>query len=516
MMKVIMKWIIFMIFLIFSVQGVSAAITVGSILIDPPGSLSSNTPVTVSFKIENSGVFPSDGELQMITDLDNPEWTYTIIVNGIENLRPVMGGRTLTISGFELNYRTSDEVSVRVTLEGVAPAVTHSTDIMIVCITEYDGNGNPITIVGTDPVTITPVNLKSKIGVFRPSTHLYYLDFNGNGVWDGAAIDRVSSFGITGDIPVSGDWNKDGKSEIGVFRPSTRMYYRDFSGNGVWDGGVIDRVTGFGITGDIPVSGDWNKDGKSEIGVFRPSTHMYYQDYNGNGIWDGAAISGYDRVSSFGITGDIPVSGDWNADGRTEIGVFRPSTHLYYRDYNGNGVWDWVVVDQVSSFGITGDIPVSGDWNADGRTEIGVFRPSTHLYYQDYNGNGVWNGALVDRVYNFGISGDIPVSGNWSSIQQPSRTITFTKDLTIIPCTSVSIPVGGKIIWKNDDPLHPHGVAAIDNQGAKYFGGLTPVFIPYTTTFEVTFDAVGTFNYTTIFQPVTTGRINVTLTSPAL
>ncbi len=121
-----------------------------------------------------------------------------------------------------------------------------------------------------------------------------------------------------------------------------------------------------------------------------------------------------DRVSTFGITGDLPVSGDWNADGTTEIGVFRPSTHLYYRDYNGNGVWDGAVIDRVSTFGITGDLPVSGDWNADGTTEIGVFRPSTHLYYRDYNGNGVWDGAVIDRVSTFGLNGDLPVSGKWS------------------------------------------------------------------------------------------------------
>jgi hypothetical protein len=87
---------------------------------------------------------------------------------------------------------------------------------------------------------------------------------------------------------------------------------------------------------------------------------------------------------------------------------------LDYRDYNGNGVWDGAVVDRVSSFGITGDIPVSGDWNSDGRTEIGIYRPSTYLYYEDYNGNGVWDGAVIDRVYNFGMNGGIPVSGKWS------------------------------------------------------------------------------------------------------
>ena len=144
------------------------------------------------------------------------------------------------------------------------------------------------------------------------------------------------------------------------------------------------------------MSGDWNNDGTAEIGVFRPSTHLYYQDYNGNGVWNGPVT---DRAFNFGITGDIPVSGDWNNDGTDEIGVFRPSTHLYYQDYNGNGVWNGPVTDRAFSFGITGDIPLSGDWNNDGTSEIGVFRPSTHLFYQDYNGNGVWNGPVTDRAY---------------------------------------------------------------------------------------------------------------------
>ncbi|MDD1700263.1 MAG: fasciclin domain-containing protein [Methanoregula sp.] len=93
---------------------------------------------------------------------------------------------------------------------------------------------------------------------------------------------------------------------------------------------------------------------------------------------------------------------------------------------------------------------------------------------------------------------------------QPTKTITFTRDMTIMPSTSLSIPVGGKIIWKNDDPLKPHGIAAIDAQGAKYFGGLTGVQIPYGKPLEVTFDTVGTFEYKTTFQPETTGKITVT------
>jgi len=282
-----------------------------------------------------------------------------------------------------------------------------------ICDTAYTLTGNntdylPLSLNNTSVIIIPPVS--SKIGVFRPSTHLFYLDYNGNGVWNGASVDRQYNFGITGDTPVSGDWNNDGISEIGVFRPSTHLFYLDYTGNGAWNGAVTDKSYNFGISGDTPISGDWNSDGRTEIGVFRNSTHLFYLDYNGNGAWNGAAL---DKSYNFGISGDIPITGDWNLDGKSEIGVFRNSTHLFYLDYNGNGVWNGAVTDKSYNFGISGDIPISGDWNANGTTEIGVFRNSTHLFYLDYNGNGAWNGAVTDKSYNFGITGDTPISGKW-------------------------------------------------------------------------------------------------------
>jgi len=77
-------------------------------------------------------------------------------------------------------------------------------------------------------------------------------------------------------------------------------------------------------------------------------------------------------------------------------------------------VWNGPSIDRTYNFGISGDMPVTGDWNADGGTEIGVFRNLTHLFYLDYNGNGAWNGAGVDRQYNFGITGDKPITGKWN------------------------------------------------------------------------------------------------------
>lgn len=176
-MKGLMKWTVLILFLIVCIQAVSA-ISVESVTVDPSGSLTPGTPVTVQFKIDASG-FPSGGEIRLFTDLDNPKWTYTVIVNGVENIRPVEGGRTLAISGFELSYKPADEVSVRTTLEGVAPPVTQTSNKTIVRITEYDSNGKPQTssqfertaqVINTEQVAQTIASADAELEVYR--THI--------------------------------------------------------------------------------------------------------------------------------------------------------------------------------------------------------------------------------------------------------------------------------------------------------------------------------------------------------
>jgi len=98
----------------------------------------------------------------------------------------------------------------------------------------------------------------------------------------------------------------------------------------------------------------------------------------------------------------------------TEIGVYHPSTRVFFLDYNGNGAWNGASVDRQYTFGVTGDTPITGDWNGDGTTEIGVYHPSTRVFFLDYNGNGAWNGASVDRQYTFGVVGDLPITGRWN------------------------------------------------------------------------------------------------------
>ena len=92
---------------------------------------------------------------------------------------------------------------------------------------------------------------------------------------------------------------------------------------------------------------------------------------------------------------------------------------------------------------------------------------------------------------------------------QPSVTITFNQDMTITPGTTVYIPVGGQVVWQNNDPYKPHGVVAINIQTGQYFGGMSTITIPYGKTYSVTFPVAGAFDYKTVYQPVTSGKIIV-------
>ena len=167
------------------VQDVSA-FTVSSINITPAGTINPNDPVTVSYTVyAASGIaFPSYDDLQFITELDDPRWSYSISINGIENVRPVAGGRTLTISGFELAYRNQDEIIVRTSLQGRVPSSSPlGTNKTLIKIQELDSRGSviPYSVVKVEHLigqpTPTPTPSFGRISVAsNPSGATIYLD----------------------------------------------------------------------------------------------------------------------------------------------------------------------------------------------------------------------------------------------------------------------------------------------------------------------------------------------------
>jgi hypothetical protein len=194
-------------------------------------------------------------------------------------------------------------------------------------------------------------------------------------------------------------------SRIGTF--TSGVWALDLNGNFFNEGGSPDRNVFFslGSSSEIPVTGDWNGDGKTDMAVYLNGTWLI--DFNGNGVWDGPVI---DRLIYFGGPGYTPYAGDWNGDGKDEIAVHQNGTWLI--DFNGNFAWDNTPTDKLIFFGGPGYTPYIGKWGTSTNSSIAVHQNGTWLI--DWNGNFTWDGPVIDRLLYFGGPGYTPVVGDWN------------------------------------------------------------------------------------------------------
>jgi hypothetical protein len=140
---------------------ITSAISVGNIAISPSGDIVSGvTRASASFIVNfpSSGgyTFDNDHTLQMDTELDEAVWTYSILLDGIENPSKSEAGPNIRLSGWELSYPSNREISLKVRVEGTAPVVDVSKEQILVRVRELD---NRNAVVSGSEVTKTKMVL---------------------------------------------------------------------------------------------------------------------------------------------------------------------------------------------------------------------------------------------------------------------------------------------------------------------------------------------------------------------
>jgi len=251
----------------------------------------------------------------------------------------------------------------------------------------------------------------------------FFADFDGDGVSDMAQVRqssqdptvwwiankngnliKVVQFGRYGDKPVVGDYDGDGIADIAVTRREADLHV-------TWhilrssDGQYV--TFQFGYDADRAMVGDYDGDGKTDVVMLRQA------DANNDFkfTWyilrssDGTVMT---REFGRGFS-DIPQAVDFDNDGKTDICVFR-------RGYNDpfSGYWfsldssSPLPIDQVPTrfipFGQSGDAPQAGDYDADGKTDLAIFREETGEWWIRKSNSG----QVI--TYKFGQNDDTPLA----------------------------------------------------------------------------------------------------------
>ena len=200
---------------------------------------------------------------------------------------------------------------------------------------------------------------------------------------------------IRGQVKVANtqlDIDGDGRTNIAVFRQSANTIY------------VLDNITnnitayqfGSGAGDSFLPTNDFDGDGRTELNltkIIQPSgvgLHSMLQT-GSNTIrtvqWGNFTAANNDRL----------VYGDYDGDGKQDIGSFRIATGVWYILESSTNTGR-----AVPNFGAPGDSPVVGDYDKDGKTDIVARRNVSGQYiwyiYQSSNQQA--------RAVTFGAAGD--------------------------------------------------------------------------------------------------------------
>jgi len=236
------------------------------------------------------------------------------------------------------------------------------------------------------------------------------LSYSGFGELSSTTTSSIAQFGgllADSEDQFMGDVNGDGVDD--VIHVDTGFYWE--AAHSIPGAGLSDSVTSgplaWGETGDVPLMGDFDGDGLADIALFRAggADDWYIQKSDAQGLGGGGTIAG-----DCGLAGDVPLVGDFNGDGRTDVVVLRPSGGDFqwlacYSDANGRPDY-WVSHSNWATFGLTTDTPWVADINGDGMDDIGVSR--------DVSGEWQWRVGFTTaggNLYAGGTGDDIQLFG---------------------------------------------------------------------------------------------------------
>ncbi|MGB0871961.1 MAG: S1 family peptidase [Solirubrobacterales bacterium] len=242
-------------------------------------------------------------------------------------------------------------------------------------------------------------------------------------------------------IPLAGDWDGNGSSTPGYFRPRTAQW---FLSNSLTNppSNMVTNGTVWGTPTMRPVVGNWDGIGGDGVGLFDTVTAKWYLS-NSASSPTADALNG----TVWGTGSMQPLAGNWDGVGGDGIGFFHPSTASWFLSNSSSSPTADAQPGVV--WGTSSMKPITGNWDGSGGDGIGLFHPPSATWFLT-NSVAAPASQVMTPYPVWGTSVMKPISGNWDAtggdgvglLVQSSGAWYFSNPLSP-PTASVSVDSWG-------------------------------------------------------------------------
>ena len=351
-------------------------------------------------------------------------------------------------------------------------------------VADFNSDGRPdIAVVAFTTTNTVRILLNTGGGTFSPVQNFSWMnatsaaraiaaDFNRDGATDLAVIrtdsvailfgNNTGGFTLTS-VPVSnapvslavGDFNLDRKTDLAIGRavaaggngfiilpgdgagnfgaafslnltsPTDNLAVLDANRDGKTDIVLSTRSNSFSLYHGssarfVRTEHDFDADGRADLSVFRPSLGDWFILRSTQGF----------TAAHWGVSTDKIVPADYDGDFKTDLAVWRETGY-------GDPTRSYFFILQSSDntfrqeqLGSAGDLPtIVGDWDGDGRADVAVYRGGvqSYFYYRPSASPGI---SFISVPW--GTSGDKPVRGDFdgdgrfdAAVFRPSNSVWY-------------------------------------------------------------------------------------------
>lgn len=151
----------------------AGALSIDNIIVSPNTTAMAGQIVTAEFNVSftPTSLYTTDPKtsVRISTDLESPQWTWQLTVEGIKGQQVTETENPLILNGWQFAYPLGTSEQFHVTLSGKAPGITRSQVKTVFSATDYDASGLgisgttvPISLLIIDPSDISYIRTEEK------------------------------------------------------------------------------------------------------------------------------------------------------------------------------------------------------------------------------------------------------------------------------------------------------------------------------------------------------------------